>query len=144
MRFDCFTVAKVIDVDTQATGSRTIDISGEDYGYIVSHKWYGQQNYQNNRTWTLTLTGLQSNNVEIYFEQFDVEKGDAECYDYLQIDSLYKLCEKPTNPIIVNVDLSTNEISFTFTTDNSIGRKGFWLRYKGMSFSLFAKVSEVY
>ena len=122
----------MIDVGTQPTGHRTLDIDGEDYGYIVSHLNYGSGDYWNSRNWTLSLTDFQSTNVEINFEKFNVEEmRNGQCKDYLLIDSLYKFCEKPANPITVNVNISTNQISFTFITNSVDNGGGFWLLYRG-------------
>ena len=130
-RYGRFAVSKPIDVGTHSIGRTTRDITGEDYGYIVSHRYYGNTPYVKNGRWELTLTGLQSNNVEIEFEQFELEEESGRCYDYLLIDSRDKLCKKPTNPITVNVNSSTNQISFTFITDSVVNRRGFWLLYRG-------------
>ena len=132
VKFGRYTVARMIDIGAQKTGSRITNIIGEDYGYIVSHLYYGNGDYWTSRNWTLTLTGLQSTKVEIYFEKFDVEKRrNGSCVDYLLIDTLDKFCEKPTNPITANVNISTNQISFTFITDSAVYGKGFWLYYRG-------------
>ena len=75
---------------------------------------------------------MSSSKVEIEFEQFEVEKNLNEgCHEYLQIGSHDKFCEKPANPITVNVDTSANQISFTFRADGFEAKKGFWLLYRG-------------
>ena len=124
----------MIDVGTeyQTIGENKVDISGENYGYIASHVFYGNYDYWNSHSWTLTLTGFQSTKVEIDFEKLELEQNeDGRCYDYLLIDSLDKLCKKPTNPITLNMDISTNTISFHFITDTINVERGFWLLYKG-------------
>ena len=66
-------------------------------------------------------------------------KKNGLCVDYLQINSLDKFCEKPTNPITVNVNTSTNQIFFTFITDSAaVHEGGFWLFYRSkFTFSLW-------
>ena len=60
------------------------------------------------------------------------EKRNGSCVDYLLIDSLDKFCEKPTNLITVNMNISTLDISFTFITDSAaVHDGGFWLLYQG-------------
>ena len=109
-----------------------IDVSGEDYGYIVSHQTYGQSDYRASRSWTLTLEGFKSSKVEIEFERLALRKGEGECYDYLQISSSSQIC-MPAGKITVDLSpVTSKSIIFNFVTSNRINRAGFWLQYKGM------------
>ena len=125
-------VAKVIDIgsDSESSGSHTIDASGEDYGYIVSHQNYGESDYRESRNWTLTLTGLKSSKVEIEFEQLVLSASTGFCFDYLQINSLSKICEPPDGKITVELPSATsNSINFKLVTSSVINYGGFWLKY---------------
>ena len=128
-------VAKAIDAGTeqQENGHGTVGIGSKQSGYIVSHLKYGQEAYWNSHNWTLTLTGFQSNMVEIVFEQFDLESPlDTKCYDYLLIQYLNMICTVPNNKsITIELDPSTDNITLTFYTNISKKRKGFWLFYEG-------------
>ena len=132
------TVVKVIDIGSESenSGSHTIDVSGEDYGYIVSHHRYGQSDYRVSRNWTLTLTGLKSSRVEIEFEYLILSVGsNGECDDYLQINSLSKMCESPAGKITVELpSTASNSINFNLVTSRANNDDGFWLQYKGMYF----------
>ena len=110
--------------------NRTIDISGESYGYIVSHGYYGQYDYSTSSTRTLTLTNLIETRVEITFEQFDVH-SQAPCGDYIEITTQQKICTAPPAPLSIDLGNNKREITFTFYTDNIDVRKGFWLLYEG-------------
>ena len=125
-------VAKVIDIGNsrESSGLRTIDVSGEDYGYIVSHQNYERYDYWDNRNWTLTLTGLKSTRVEIEFEYLDLRGLNGECDDYLQISSSSKICESSTGKITVDLP-SAKSVSFNFITSDRYDDDGFWLQYKG-------------
>ena len=130
-------VAKVIDIGSESEnlGSRTIDVSGEDYGYIVSHQDYGRSDYRNSRNWTLTLTGLKSSKVEIEFEHLDLQKGaDGRCYDYFQINSLGQICEPPAGKITVELrSAAPVHINFNVVSTSVVfNDDGFWLQYKRM------------
>ena len=131
-------VAKVIDIGSSSanSGSRTIDVSGEDYGYIVSHQNYGLLDYWDNRNWRLTLTGLKSTRVEIEFEHLVLSVGsNGECDDYLQINRLSKICEPPPETITLDLRSATsNSINFNLVTSRANNDDGFWLQYKGMYF----------
>ena len=129
------TVVKVIDIGSESenSGSHTIDVSGEDYGYIVSHHRYGQSDYRVSRNWTLALTGLKSTRVEIEFEYLILSVGsNGECDDYLQINSLSKICEPPTDTITVDLPSATSKsVKFNLVTSSVHNEYGFWLQYKG-------------
>ena len=116
------------------SGSHTIDVSGEDYGYIVSHQSYGQSDYRDSRNWTLTLTGLKSSKVEIEFEHLVLRGSNGYCYDYLQINSLSPICKPPAGKITVDLPSATSKsINFNLITSPVINEYGFWLKYKGIS-----------
>ena len=129
-------VAKVIDIGSRErdSGSHTIDVSGEDYGYIVSHQNYGQSDYWESRNWMLTLTGLKSTKVQIEFERLILTvRVNGECGDYLQINSLNKICTPPAGKITVDLPSATSKsVSFNLITTESYNVDGFWLQYKGM------------
>ena len=113
-----------------------MNVSGEDYGYIVSHQNYGLLDYWDNRNWRLTLTGLKSTRVEIEFEHLVLSVGsNGECDDYLQINSLSKMCESPAGKITVELpSTASNSINFNLVTSRANNDDGFWLQYKGMYF----------
>ena len=111
---------------------RTLDISGESYGYIVSHGYYGKYDYPKNSTKTLILTNLIGSRVEITFERFDVA-SQPPCGDYIEITKHPKICgaSQPPTPFTIDLEKNERDIAFTFHTDNIDVRKGFWLLYKG-------------
>ena len=128
-------VAKVIDIGSvsENSGHYTIDVSGEDYGYIVSHQDYGESDYRNSRNWTLTLTGSKSSRVEIEFKHLVLRKSLGQCYDYLQINSLCKICTPPAGKITVDLPSATYKpINFNMVTSPLLNFDGLWLQYKGM------------
>ena len=126
-------MAKAIDVGeySQSSGLRTIDSSGEDSGYIVSRRFSNTLPYWNNRNWTLVLTGIHSSKIEILFENFDIqEKVNGICVDYLFLTSSKKICEPQSDRVYLSL-LASEDLTFTFVTDGSDARMGFWLQYKG-------------
>ena len=128
-------VAKVIDIGSvsENSGHHTIDVTGEDYGYIVSHQDYGESDYSDSRNWTLTLTGSKSSRVEIEFEHLVLRKSLGQCYDYLQINSLCKICTPPAGKITVDLPSATyKSINLNLVTSSLLNFDGLWLQYKGM------------
>ena len=98
----------------------------------MSHQYYGESDYRDSRNWTLTLTGLKSSKVEIEFEHLVLRKVDGKCYDYLQINSLSKICEPPTDTITVDLPSATSKsVKFNLVTSSVHNEYGFWLQYKG-------------
>ena len=128
-------VAKVIDIGSlsKRSGSHTIDVSGEDYGYIVDYRNHGQNNGRVvEHNWTLTLTGFKSSKVEIEFESFDLIGSYGECAGYLQINSLNQICKPPAGKITVDLaSTAPKSINFNLVTNSPFNEYGFWLRYKG-------------
>ena len=109
-----------------------LNISGQDYGYIVSHDRYGRYKYQSKINSSLTLTDLNTNKVEIVFQNFTLQKKqNGVCLDYLLISGLNKICEPPASNIVVDLNSSVNQITFSFFTDGRQRADGFWLSYKG-------------
>ena len=118
---------------SENSGHYTIDVSGEDYGYIVSHQDYGESDYSDSRNWTLTLTGSKSSRVEIEFEHLVLRKSLGQCYDYLQINSLCKICTPPAGKITVGLPSATyKSINLNLVTSSLLNFDGLWLQYKGM------------
>ena len=111
---------------------RTLNVSGQNYGYIVSHDRYGTSSYPSNINSSLTLTGLQSNKVELIFQNFTLQKKqNGICLDYLLISGINKICEPPASNIVVDLGSSVNQITFSFFTDGRQRAAGFWLSYRG-------------
>ena len=124
-------MAKVIDGGRSSLlSSRTLDISGESYGYIVSHDYYGQYHYAKNSHNTLILTNLIGKRVEITFEQFNIH-SQTPCGDYIEITTQQRICTAPSAPLSIDLGNNKREITFTFHTDNIDVRPGFWLLYEG-------------
>ena len=125
-------MANVIDVIRNILPStRTLDISGESYGYIVSHGYYGEYNYGVNSTRTLILANLSESRVEITFEHFEIA-SQPPCGDYIEITKHPKICgaSQPPPPFTIDLEKNERDIAFTFYTDGLHVRKGFWLLYK--------------
>ena len=124
-------MANVIDGARTSSlpSTRTVDISGESYGYIVSHDYYGQYDYASNSNKILKLTNLISSRVEVTFEQFDVH-SQTPCGDYIEITTQQRICTAPSAPLSIDLG-NSREITFTFYTDNIDVKKGFWLLYEG-------------
>ena len=134
----------MIDFGTknQKTGHSTIDISGEDSGYIVSHKSYApylNKKYWNSRNWTLTLTGLPPSKVQIQFQYIELQLSSrGQCNDYLLIPSLKRICNESKKELAVsNLHSSLQHITFLFITSQKDGKRGFWLRYEGRVFQYY-------
>ena len=135
----CYVICIVANVlagssSDQKSGSRTIDVSGEDYGYIVSHYSFGLSRVWFSHNQGLTLTRFKSSKVDIEFEHLDLQESEVgECYNYLKINTLNRLCEPPADKI--TVDLSSTEsksINFRLVINSAVTRDdGFWLQYKG-------------
>ena len=130
-------MASIIDTSrTSLPSTRTLDISGESYGYIVSHDYYGQDPYRANITRQFRLTNFIKDKVEITFKKFDIHSQvGAKCSDYVEITTpqkLRRLCSVPAAPIKVDLSKTKREITFTFHTDHSNMADGFWMEYNGM------------
>ena len=110
--------------------TRTLDISGESYGYIVSHDYYGLYDYSKDSTKTLKLTNLMSSRVNITFEEFAVH-SQTPCSDYIEITTQQRICTAPPAPLSIDLGNNNREITFTFHSDSKDVRKGFWLLYEG-------------
>ena len=100
----------------------------------MSHQNYGESDYWESRNWMLTLTGLKSTKVQIEFERLILTvRVNGECGDYLQINSLNKICTPPAGKITVDLPSATSKsVSFNLITTESYNVDGFWLQYKGM------------
>ena len=109
------------------------DASDQSDGYIASHVYYDTYNYWSLHNYSLTLTNLLSNTIQIEFKHFDVEgKGPEQCTDYLLISTLKEICEVAVNSTSININLPFNEITFSFVTDGWRTGRGVWLYYKGI------------
>ena len=133
-------VANVVDQEqgdiVHFNGLNVANISDQQYGYIVSHTNYGRRNYQSNRNWSLTLTGLQSNSVNLTFERLNTQITEGgECIDYLSITSLHHICGYTLpDPIIVKTHSNQLNINFVTADDfrkTAAGYTGFFIAYKG-------------
>ena len=127
-------MAYIVDIGSLAsrTGERTVDIDGNNLGYVVSHRYFGLIDYFAQRNWSLTLTNLRSYKIEIEFEQFKLQKPtDGNCTDYLLLPTAEKLCNKQTGKkFLLNLTPSTN-ITFNFISNEYSSTQGFWLKYRG-------------
>ena len=127
-------MAYIVDIGSLAsrTGERTVDIDGNNHGYVVSHRYFGLINYLVQRNWSLTLTNLRSYEIEIEFELFKLQKPtDGTCTDYLLMSTKEKLCNKQTGKkVLLNLYPST-DITFSLISNNKSSTKGFWLKYRG-------------
>ena len=126
-------MASVIDRGSRASPTNSLDISGQQVGYVVSHAGYdfynAYANYRFNTNSSLTLTGITSNVIEIIFEKFELETSPS-CPDYLLITTLEKICQLPDEGLVVHLNRETTEITFNFVADFRISKKGFWLQYR--------------
>ena len=114
---------------------QVMNISGKEYGYIVSHLQYKLHGYYIAQNNSLTLTGLDFRRVEVVLEHIDVYKDSAgSCVDYLLISTLDKICGSTPMSFYVDLSPSVNEITFVFRTTTAQSKKGFWLTYKGTYF----------
>ena len=110
-----------------------MNISGKEYGYIVSHLQYGLINYNLNQNDSLTLTGLDFRRVEIVLEHIDVyNNNEGGCADYLLISTADKICESNPLEFYINFKPLVSEITFIFKTTSEQSGKGFWLSYRGI------------
>jgi len=86
----CFSVASVIDIG-ELIPSHTVDTKGQYSGFVVSHSnyIYGHHSvsefYRGSINSTLTLTNLDSNTVEIFFDSLDLDFSNSSCLDHLNI-----------------------------------------------------------
>ena len=130
-------MAKIIDIGEKSVsyGQHSIDVSDEDYGYIVSHQNFGNEDYEPNRDWTLSLTDLQSIRVEMNFEEINLEMHcfwifGCYCYDYLRTPTHSRICGTTTRTI-VETQLQSRSIFLNLKTSRAGSREGFWLQYTG-------------
>ena len=122
-------VASVIDRGSGVPSTHTLDISGQQVGYVVSHSGYDTlANYRLSTNSSLTLTGITSNVIEIKFEEFEFETSPS-CPDYLLITTLDKICQRPDDDLVVHLNRETTEITFNFVTNVATPKSGFWLKY---------------
>ena len=122
-------------LNTVSSESHTVNIKDQQYGYIAIHLYFSRYRYQRNHNWTLTLTGLQSNMVEVTFEYLNIQvMKEGECIDYLSITSLDNICGN-TIPDPIVVTTHSKQLSFNLVTANSTAAHGvtgrFFLAYKG-------------
>ena len=115
---------------------RAIDVSGVQYGYIVSHSYYGETltpYYPSGIDRKVILRNLDTQEVQINIEYMDMEGLETgSCYDgdHLEVKGVMKdICGLRPNRFTVK--LSSNEIYFRFTTNWFKEGRGFWLRYNG-------------
>ena len=129
-------VAAVIDTDLTIQ-HRTLDINGQGYGYIVSHKNYGRFQYRRYTNCTLSLRGFTSSNIVIEAEDWhmEVKRYDWPCYDYLRIstsmNTSVRICERRQFPVALTLSFADDEIRLNFYTDHLDQEDGFWLMYRG-------------
>ena len=127
-----FIVADVIYTATNLIQHRTIDMRGREHGYIVSDHAYWSSGYTANLDKSLTLTGLYGDSaVEIKAEVFYLESVNGECNGYLHISNIGNICKYEQFPLTIQLNSSTNEITFRFVTDYKIEWRRFWLSYTG-------------
>ena len=64
-------MADIVDIgdDNTKSSQRTLNITGQDYGYLVSHKNYRQGIFLANRNWALNLVGFNQSGLRIDFEK---------------------------------------------------------------------------
>ena len=138
-----FAVATALSTDISSTHD-VMNISGKEYGYIVSHKAYGFFPYLWKQNNSLTLTDLDFRRVEIVLEHIDVYKNDkGGCADYLVISKSNKICGSAPMSFYVDLSPSINEITFIFKTTSGPLGEGFWLSYKGIYFFLIASTNNM-
>ena len=129
-----FLVATALSTDISST-HKVMNISGKEYGYIVSHLQYELYGYYLSQNNSLTLTGLDFKRVEIVLEQIDVYNDSAgSCVDYLLISTLDKICGSTPSSLYINSKPLVSEITFIFKTTSEQHGKGFWLSYRGICF----------
>ena len=123
-----------MDVGYERGRQHRINIRGQNYGYIVSHRKYPADTYQPNLNSSLIFQGISSHMIRFHAEVLDLE-WDLEskyCYDYLAINSPTKRCRLQQFPVSVSLPTAVDELAIRFITDIGHGKEGFWLRYEGM------------
>ena len=126
-------VASVIDRGSRVPSTHTLNISGQEVGYVVSHADYDFYNtfanYRLSTNSSLTLTGIESNVIEIKFEEFKLETSPS-CPDYLLVTTLEKICQRPEDDLVVYLKEKAKEVTFNFVTNDEVTKNGFWLQYR--------------
>ena len=126
-------VASVIDRGSRVPSTHTLNISGQEVGYVVSHADYDFYNtfanYRLSTNSSLTLTGITSKVIEIRFEKFKLETLPS-CPDYVLITTLEKICQLPEVDIVVYLNGTTTEITFNLVTNVAVSKNEFWLQFK--------------
>ena len=142
-------MADIVDIgdDNTKSSQHTVNITGQDFGYLVSHKNYGQGSYLANRNWTLNLVGFNQSALEIDFEKVEIkDKSEGICNDYLLVSTLKQICTMPSQTSYINLTLTQQQVSFTFFTNRRTEFKGFWISYRGTAtcecFLVLAKLTS--
>ena len=120
-------VARVIHTG-QANPNNEIDLNLYPQGYVVSHKEYDEDVYDDNINSSLKMVNISTRELRLNFSIWELHKG--ECSDYLEIssnNSPQRLCgnRKPQTILISNA----REVLLRFVTDDEYGDRGFMLRY---------------
>ena len=114
MNLQIFVVPNILDIEDDNTKSsqRTVNITGQDYGYLVIHKNYRQGIFLANRNWALNFVGFNQSGLRIDFEKVEIkDKNGVVCHDYPHVSTL-------KHTIYV-------QVSFTFLTNRRTKLKGF-------------------
>ena len=136
-------MADIVDIgdDTTKSSQHTVNITGQDFGYIVSHRNYGQGSYLANRNWTLNLVGFKQSALEIDFEKVEIkDKNGDVCNDYLLVSTLDEMCTMPSRMLYIDLTLTQQQVSFTFFTNQRTEFKGFWISYQGNAICLLVMI----
>ena len=136
-------MADIVDIgdDTTKSSQHTVNITGQDFGYLVSHKNYGQGSYLANRNWTLNLVGFNQSALEIDFEKVEIkDKSGDICNDYLLVSTLDEICTMPSRMLYIDLTLTQQQVSFSFFTNQRMEFKGFWISYHGNAICLLVMI----
>ncbi|KAF6016846.1 hypothetical protein EB796_024848 [Bugula neritina] len=138
-----YTVASVIDIG-ELIPSHTVDTKGQYSGFVVSHSnyIYGHHSvsefYRGSINSTLTLTNLDSNTVEIFFDSLDLDFSNSSCLDHLNIrhgEQVTKVCGDMQSTVRyldnwVPFTTTNKEISFQLVTSSTQHSDGFRFQYR--------------
>jgi len=101
---------------------------------IFSHPQYGDTNYISARDCSWTIVSAGNNGVQLDFIEFELELENDCSYDYVEVydgrtvddTRLGRFCGDVTPPTLVS---TSRAVLIRFTSDDTINKKGFKLRY---------------